>query len=180
VPVELEQIKSEIPSTTELLNQRFTLKGLESKINKTAYPLVHLATHGQFSSQQEQTFLLAWDQLIFASDLNDLLQNSETTSHTPLELLVLSACQTAVGDKRAALGLAGIALRAGARSTVASLWSINDQSTTLMMSRFYTSLAFEHLTKAGALRQSQIALLQNPRYNRPYYWASYVLVGNWL
>ncbi|HCF28309.1 MAG TPA: hypothetical protein DEV81_14160, partial [Cyanobacteria bacterium UBA11049] len=97
-----------------------------------------------------------------------------------IELLVLSACQTAAGDNRAALGLAGIAIKAGARSTVASLWSLDDESSALLMGEFYQELANRKVNKAEALRNAQLALLEEPRYSHPRFWASFVLVGNWL
>ncbi|NES82628.1 MAG: CHAT domain-containing protein, partial [Moorea sp. SIO2B7] len=98
-----------------------------------------------------------------------------------IELLVLSACKTANGDSRAALGLAGVAVQSGARSTVASLWSVNDRSTSVFMKFFYQELANTQkpITKAEALRRAQVKLLDN-QYKEPYYWAPYVLVGNWL
>ncbi len=100
----------------------------------------------------------------------------------PIELLVLSACQTASGDKRATLGLAGLALRSGASSTLASLWSVNDESTANLMSEFYRQLTEpnQFISKAEALRQAQLSMLKNPLYDHPYFWASFVLVGNWL
>lgn len=94
---------------------------------------------------------------------------------------MLSACQTAAGDNRATLGLAGAAVRAGARSTLASLWNIGDRSTAILMGEFYKELATAKVTKAEALRRAQITLFkQYPNYSRPSYWAAYVLVGNWL
>ena len=73
-----------------------------------------------------------------------------------------------------------VAVRAGARSTIASLWNLDDQSTAELMSKFYQELASKALTKAEALRRAQLALLQNPKYQRPMFWAPYVLLGNWL
>ncbi|MBD0343444.1 MAG: CHAT domain-containing protein, partial [Coleofasciculus sp. Co-bin14] len=100
---------------------------------------------------------------------------------SPIELLVLSACQTALGDNRAALGIAGVAVRAGARSTLATLWAVNDEATAALMVRFYQELANSTVTKAEALRRAQQSILKDPRYRQhPYYWAPYVLVGNWL
>lgn len=97
-----------------------------------------------------------------------------------IELLVLSACQTAAGDERAGLGIAGVAFQAGARSTIASLWNLDDESTSVLMNEFYQELANKKLTKAEALRHAQLALLQNPKYKRPMFWAPYILLGNWL
>ena len=179
VGVELTQIKTEMP-TTELLNQAFTAAALVKQINSTSFPVVHLATHGQFSSQADKTFILAWDGKIVVNNLINLLENGDQSDHNPIELLVLSACETATGDKRAALGLAGVAVRAGARSTIASLWTLDDESTPLLTAQFYRELVNKKLTKAEALRRAQVALLENSQYKRPRYWAAYVLVGNWL
>lgn len=92
----------------------------------------------------------------------------------------MSACQTAVGDKRAALGLAGVPVRAGARSTLASLWYVSDEATALLMTKFYEELAKKEVTKAEALRRAQQAVLQNNKFSYPYFWSAFVLVGNWL
>jgi CHAT domain-containing protein len=179
VGLELNQIKSEVSSSKILLNQQFTSTSLQKEINSLPFPVVHLATHGQFSSQAEKTFILAWDKPIIVNELDSFLRTRNTSSRNAIELLVLSACQTAVGDKRAALGLAGVAVRAGARSTLASLWNIDDESTALLMSHFYEELAKNKLNKAEALRQAQLTLLNNPNYEIPRFWAPYVLVGNW-
>ena len=93
---------------------------------------------------------------------------------------MLSACETAEGDKRAALGLAGVAVQAGARSTLASLWTVDDESGAPLISQFYRELATRTMTKAEALRQAQLSLLRDPDYRYPALWAPYVLVGNWL
>jgi CHAT domain-containing protein len=104
--------------------------------------------------------------------------------NSAIELLVLSACQTAKGDKRATLGLAGVAIRAGARSLVASLWVVQDDTTAVLMERFYKGLTTGKLSKVEALRQAQLSLLNDPDFPQmkrsPYYWAPFVLVGNWL
>lgn len=180
VALELQQIKSQVPSTTVLLNQQFTSIALQEKIKARPFPVVHLATHGQFSSQLDQTFILAWDKRIKVSELAYMLQSRELRQDSAIELLVLSACETASGDKRAALGLAGVAMQAGARSTVASLWALDDESSARLMSKFYRELADTPVNKAEALRLAQTALLQDSQYDHPYYWAPYVLIGNWL
>ena len=181
VPLELKQIQSEV-SGRVLLNQQFTEQAFETQINSQSFPVVHLATHGQFGSTIEKTFILAWDKVIQVNELSELLRARDERRPDAIELLVLSACQTADGDNRAALGIAGIAVRAGARSTIASLWSIGDESTALLMSQFYRELIDKQLPKAEALRQAQLFLLKhpNPNYQRPLAWAPYVLIGNWL
>ncbi|GAB4297916.1 MAG: hypothetical protein Fur0025_36160 [Oscillatoriaceae cyanobacterium] len=178
VEVEITEIQSEIPTST-ILNQDFTKAGLKAALEKTPFPVVHLATHGQFSSKAEDTFILTWDGRINVTELDELLRGSER-DRAPIELLVFSACQTAAGDDRAALGLAGVAVRSGARSTLATLWSVQDQATAMLMVEFYRQLALG-VTKAEALRQAQLSLLQGQRrFNHPFFWAPFVLVGNWL
>lgn len=179
VEKELKQIQSEVPSR-KLLNQDFTSEALQQQINSQPFSVIHIATHGQFSSDAERTFILAWDKPIKVNELNDLLRTREQIQPQAIELLVLSACETATGDRRAALGLAGVAIRAGARSTLASLWSVEDTSTALLMSQFYQELAKNQTNPAQALRLAQITLLKNPQYQSPVFWAAYVLVGNWL
>jgi len=175
---ELEQIRAEVPGEL-LLNQDFTSSAIQSAIDSVPFPVVHLATHGQFSSNAEDTFILTWDDRLNVNEINSLLRAREDSGRNAIELLVLSACQTATGDKRAALGLAGIAIRAGARSTVATLWSVSDAGTAELMVRFYQQLADTTITKAEALRRAQVELLKGD-YSDPFYWAPYVLVGNWL
>jgi len=168
-------------SISPLLDQQFTSKSLATEINSSSFNVVHLATHGQFSSQAKNTFILASDGPINVKQLDNLLRTRNQGRPEAIELLVLSACETAAGDKRAALGLAGVAVRAGARSTLASLWQIDDEATAIFIGEFYKELTNAKLTRAEALRQAQLTLIKNyPNYSRPGYWAPYVLVGNWL
>lgn len=159
-------------------NQNFTQENLRNLIAEVPFPVVHLATHGQFSSNIDNTFILDWNGKINVSDLDTLLKRPQ--GDRPIELLVLSACETVAGDNRAALGLAGVAVRAGARSTVATLWSVDDRSTAKLMLEFYQQLAnTDKVSKAEALRQAQLSLLKDSQYQHPFFWAPYVLVGNW-
>ncbi|WP_242046882.1 MULTISPECIES: CHAT domain-containing protein [Fischerella] len=177
VPEELQQIGSVVPAKP-LLNPNFTKVNLQQQINSGTFSTVHIATHGQFSSDPKETYILTYDKLLKSDDLNNLLRGSNEYSRRSIELLVLSACETAQGDNRATLGLAGIAVRAGARSTLATLWQVSDRSTAEVMGQFYQELTNPEMTKAEALHQAQLALFK--RYKAPYYWAPYVLVGNWL
>ena len=179
VTFEVNQIESEIPARV-LLDQTFTSTTLQRQLNSAPFPVIHLATHGQFSSKAEDTFILTWDDRINVKQLDTLLRAREKGEVKPIELLVLSACQTATGDRRAALGLAGFAVRSGARSTLATLWSVNDRSTALFMVEFYRELGQPGVTKAQAVRNAQLALLKQPQYEHPYYWAPFILLGNWL
>jgi CHAT domain-containing protein len=177
VQEELQEVGSIVPSES-LLNLKFTEANLQQKINSGAFSAVHIATHGKFSSDPEETYILAYDQLLKSSDLNNLLRINNQSSSKSVELLVLSACETAQGDNRATLGLAGIAVRAGARSVLSTLWQVSDRSTAELMGHFYKALTNPEVTKAEALHQAQLALFK--QYKAPYYWAPYVLVGNWL
>jgi CHAT domain-containing protein len=179
VEAELKQIQSQVPSEV-LLNQQFTKTTIQNQIDAVPFPVIHLATHGQFSSKAEDTFILTWDDRINVNELNNLLRTTDRQRSSPIELLVLSACQTALGDNRAALGIAGVAVRAGARSTLATLWTVDDEATSALMVRFYKELTNSTVTKAEALRRAQQSILLDPKYKQPYYWAAYVLVGNWL
>ncbi|HAX75484.1 MAG TPA: hypothetical protein DCY88_06570 [Cyanobacteria bacterium UBA11372] len=176
---EINKIQTELNSRI-LLNQAFTSSALENQIQALPFPVVHLATHGQFSSNAQETFILAWDKPIEVTELGALLRKREQAREEAIELLVLSACETATGDKRAALGLAGVAVQAGARSTLASLWSLDDESGAQFIGQFYQALSNRNLSKAEALRQAQLSLLRDPNFRHPRYWAPYVLVGNWL
>ncbi|PSB49160.1 hypothetical protein C7B80_02890 [Cyanosarcina cf. burmensis CCALA 770] len=179
---ELKQIKAEVPNSKELLNQSFVKSNIQNQINSNPFTVVHMATHGQFSSNLEDTYILTWKELLKIDELDNLLRTSDTSRYSPIELLVLSACETAAGDNRATLGIAGIAVRAGARSTLATLWAVDDRSTAQLMSEFYRQLADPNLTKAEALQKAQLALWNDKTqdWKRPYFWAAYVLVGNWL
>ncbi|MDJ0616408.1 MAG: CHAT domain-containing protein [Calothrix sp. MO_192.B10] len=177
---ELDSMQKLGITKTTLLEQDFTKKNLEKTVNIQPFGVVHLATHGKFSSKAEETFILTANGRIYVKELDELLKTREENRTEPIELLVLSACETAAGDNRAVLGLAGVAIRAGARSTLASLWQIGDNSTALFISEFYRQLITGKVTTAEALRLAQLKLLNDSAYTRPMYWAPYVLVGNWL
>jgi CHAT domain-containing protein len=179
VALESEQIAAKL-SAQIVLDKKFTYQTLKDYIEKAPSPLVHLATHGQFSSKLSDTFLLTWDGRITIQDLRQLLQSRSNQRTQPIELLVLSACETAEGDQRSALGLAGLSVRSGARSTLATLWAVNDASTANLMTEFYQAFSQRGISKATALRQAQLHILRDPQFQHPYFWAPFILVGNWL
>ena len=156
------------------LNQDFTWKNLQEQVINENYPVVHLATHGRFGGNAENTFLQAFEQQISLAELENLLSNSNET----IELLTLSACQTAAGNNRSTLGLAGVALRSGVRSTLGTLWFVDDAATVDLMRDFYQYLK-EGMTKAEALRQAQLNQIAAPGSHASI-WSSFVLIGNWL
>ena len=162
-----------------LENQDFQLASVQQELKETPYSIVHIASHGQFASDVRNTFLLTFDDKLTLDRLERFMSLSQYRDQ-PVELLTLSACQTAAGDDRAALGLAGVAVKAGARSAVATLWFINDQATSLLVTEFYQQLQNAKLSKAKALQQAQMQLLADRRYQHPGYWSPFLLIGNWL
>ncbi|MEY2832776.1 MAG: hypothetical protein RLZZ574_2034, partial [Cyanobacteriota bacterium] len=171
---ELNTIKQIFDKSEILLNQEFTKARLEQKLENSDFPVVHLATHGQFGSTADQTFILSGtnqgDPLINVNQFDNLLRAGNLKRSQPIELLVLSACNTAEGDSQAILGLAGVAVRAGARSTLATLWSADDEATANLMGKFYTNLSQNtQVSKARALRKAQLELLMesDSQYRHP-------------
>jgi CHAT domain-containing protein len=178
----LPHVEQEVAGITQKLrnqtfmNESFTPQNLAQASESRSFPIIHIATHGQFSSDEQGTFLHAWGEKMSIDQLRQILRDSELRHRSSLELLVLSACQTAVSDRRAILGLAGIAARSGAKSTLASLWMVSDESTALLMEEFYDALSDPRLTKAEALQQAQKLVMKE---THPYFWSAFVLVGNW-
>ena len=164
---------------TVLRNGEFTLANMERDLERTPYSIVHIASHGQFDRDADKSFLLTYDNRISMGKLEQFLGLSKFRTDA-VELLTLSACQTAAGDDRAALGLAGVAVKAGARSALATLWTVNDPASALVVSNFYRALRDPAVSKAKALQQAQLAALKDARYRHPNYWSGFLLIGNWL
>lgn len=174
---ELDAIGQQINSTPHR-NSNLDLTAIKTALAKTPIALLHLAIHGQFSATPNETFLQLWGDRLTVKDLGLLFEERTVNGLPPLELLILSACQTAQGDRRAALGIAGIAIQSGARSTIASLWTVDDDSTALLMQSLYNNLN-KDMPRAEALRQAQLMLLKNPEFSHPYYWSAFTLLGAW-
>ncbi|BAY37902.1 TPR repeat protein [Nostoc sp. NIES-2111] len=187
VPNEIKEIQKIFLNSKKLENEEFNQKNLETEIKKQAYPIVHISTHAQFGIIPEDTFLVAGNnQKLTINDLEKLLRQAGNISNS-VELLTLTACETATGDDRATLGLAGVALQAGAKSALASLWTVYDESTADVIADFYKQLRNSRMSKAQALQAAQIKLINakkipsiNDRYTHPYYWSGFILIGNWL
>ncbi|MGF1523319.1 MAG: CHAT domain-containing protein [Leptolyngbyaceae cyanobacterium] len=179
VTEEINAIKNIFPNNV-LLIEELTKKQLTENLKQQTFQVVHIAAHGEFSSDPERTFILLKEEALYARELDNLLRIQNTTEDS-VKMLVLSACTTAAGDKRAALGLAGLTVRSGSRSTLAALFEVEDDAAPPLMQHFYQSLRDDpELSKAEALRQAQIKLLDDPTLRRPVYWAPFILVGNWL
>jgi CHAT domain-containing protein len=227
----LKNVCNEIPKVTKkiggkkLLNGDFTRDNLKKELSKQAYPIIHIATHGQFGIKPEDTFIVTGDGIVqnqnksceeYAESTTQNTPNPQEKNNTntitfkeldslirqftrntqPIELLTLTACETAVGDDRSALGLGGVALQAGARSVLASLWAIDDEKTPEIAIKFYDNLLKEGNNKAKASQTLQkepkndkakaLQAVQKKfidgggNFSRPYYWSSFVIIGNWL
>ena len=169
----------DIEGGQELLDGAFTRERFQAELERLPYNVVHIASHGQFGDDPSQTFVLAFDGQLTMDDLEKGIKFGARRENA-LELLVLSACETASGDDRAALGLAGVALKAGARSALATLWYISDQAAGQLILNFYHNVQSDEFSKAHALQEAQRRLAADPRYAHPAYWAPFLLIGNWL
>jgi CHAT domain-containing protein len=178
VETELEAVKDAFGGRS-LVNSEFVARALEEALSEEEFGIVHIATHAQFTSQSDESFLLTYDGRIGMEELGALVERTRYQDE-PIELLTLSACQTAVGDERAALGLAGVAVRAGARSALATLWTVNDQAASDLVAEFYRQLAIPGTSKARALQLAQLSLLETRGYRHPGYWAAFLMISNWM
>jgi filamentous hemagglutinin family protein len=203
VPVELSTITKQLGSDKFFLNEAFTLSNLKSQRASEPFGIIHLATHGEFNpGAASNSYIQLWDTQLRLDQLRRLGWNKP-----PVELLVLSACRTALGDEQAELGFGGLAVAAGVKSALASLWYVSDEGTLGLMSEFYGQLKSAPI-KAEALRQAQIAMLKgqvnleggqlrlsggesvgvelppelassgNHNLAHPYYWAAFTMIGS--
>jgi CHAT domain-containing protein len=176
---QLENVETETTFVRDLiggdkfLNTQFTVENLTYQLKRNNYSVLHLATHGYFGGTAETSFILAYDQKISAAKLENILLQSRTA----VELLVLSACETAVGSDLALLGLAGVAARSGVASTLGTLWQVEDDEQFSMVEDFYIQIKENNLNKAISLQQIQIDKIRN--FAHPQQWAALNLIGDW-
>jgi len=181
----LPNVQSELDNISGLfesevyVDDSFLISKIEQNMRYGKHNIIHLATHGEFNSDPRKSFILTFDNKLTMDRLEDTV-GIRRYQEQPLELLVLSACKTAAGDDRAALGLAGIALKSGARSAIATLWFTNDVANAQLISIFYDTLKKGKKSKAQALRYAQTELIKEERFSHPQQWAPFLLIGNWL
>ena len=152
--VQESELISKSFAPTTLMDGTFLKGDLVDTFLRNDFRYVHIASHGQFSGRADSTFVLTYDGFLTLDDLENLIRPSSYRG-APVELLTLSACQTAAGDDKAALGLAGVAIKAGCRAALASLWFVSDQASALMVDEFYRALAKPGTSKATALQHAQ-------------------------
>ncbi|NEQ39601.1 MAG: CHAT domain-containing protein [Okeania sp. SIO3I5] len=202
VPIELQTISEKLWQGNIFLNEEFTKNNLMNQLENRLYPIVHLATHAEFKAgKANDSYIHLWNDKLRLDEVRKLRWNSEKA-----ELLVLSACRTAVGDSNAELGFAGLAIATGVKSALGSFWLVSDEGTLGLMTEFYSHLSNVKI-KAEALREAQLAMLrgevaiadgilrssgsrgevslppeleniQNKDFAHPYYWAGFTMVGS--
>ena len=200
VPVELSAITQSLWQGKSFLNETFTLENLKAQRQQQPFGIIHLATHANFQSgEPNNSYIQLWDRKLRLNQLPQLDWNNP-----PVELLVLSACRTALGNEEAELGFAGLAVQAGAKSAIGSLWYVSDEGTLGLMTQLYQTLKQAPI-KAEALRQTQLAMLQGQVYvqrgqliagdksvplpqelarlgdvnfQHPYYWSAFTMIGS--
>ena len=178
VSEELQELHKLLGSKN-LVDRQFLAANLEKELKEEQFSIVHVASHGEFSNDVDNTFLLTFDDKVSLDRLNQMIGVFRFRDD-PLELLTLSACDTAAGDDRAALGLAGMAIKAGARSALATLWNINDEAAVDLVIDFYRELKDSSISRAVALQRAQLKLINNPRYEHPGFWSPFLMINNWL
>jgi filamentous hemagglutinin family protein len=200
VPAEVSAIAGKLWQGKSFLDSSFTLRNLKTAREQQPFGIIHLATHGDFKSgTPNNSYIQLWDTKLRLDQLRQLGWNNP-----PVELLVLSACRTALGDEQAELGFAGLAVLAGVKSAMASLWYVSDIGTLGLMTDFYQQLNSAPI-KAEALRRTQLAMLKgevrledgklitpgaeislppelasqgNQTLEHPYYWSAFTMIGN--
>ncbi|MEC4819683.1 MAG: CHAT domain-containing protein, partial [Scytonema sp. PMC 1069.18] len=191
VSKEISQILNKIPGQ-KLIDEEFTTSRLETELSKNNYSIIHIATHGSFGTEPENTFIITGEKnaqtgenaILNFNDLDNKIRKNARNQRI-LELLTLTACETAVGDERSTLGLAGVAVQAGAKSAIASLWAVKDITTAQLATDFYEQLLKNSdMSKAEALQAAQKELLEGKeiegrKFTHPAYWSPLILIGNW-
>ncbi len=178
----LPGVKTEIQELTALgkskplMNDDFTVARFESEVATGRYGMIHVASHGFFGDSAHDSFLMAFDDVIRMDDLQRVIADKSTQGGA-IELLTLSACETAEGNDRAPLGFAGAAIRARAKSVVGTLWAVSDEAASQFMEAFYSDMRKHR--KAEAFAAAQRSLIASTRFSHPFYWAPIVLIGNW-
>jgi CHAT domain-containing protein len=162
-----------------LMDNQFVVPSMEREMKEKGVGIIHIASHGVVENDVNNSFLLAYDDKVTMDRLSQLVGLLQYRQN-PLELLTLSACETAVGDDRAALGLAGVAVKAGARSALASLWFIDDKATSELVGEFYRQLQDPSVTKAVSLQRAQQKIMSEPGHEHPSFWAPFLLINNWM
>ena len=197
VPVEIDIVAQNLWEGKSFLNEEFTVNNLKQTQNSNPFGILHLATHAEFlPGEPANSYIQFGDRKLRLNEIRELGLNNPL-----VELIVLSACKTAVGDRDAEYGFASLAYQAGVKSALGSLWYVNDSGTLALMSKFYGELK-ESPIKAEALRRAQVAIIQGKvrlengkliagdfefdlppeipeeKLTHPRYWSPFAIIGN--
>ncbi|RLC08366.1 MAG: hypothetical protein DRI57_24150 [Deltaproteobacteria bacterium] len=175
---EIEKVRAVTGDAEVLLDRKFTTDNLRSVFRDRGCSLALMATHGVFRGSARETFLVTYDGRLYMNQLEELIRLGKYREKQ-VDILFLSACQTALGDERAALGLGGLAVRTGVRSAIATLWPVDDRATSEIVTRFCVNLKAGS-SKAEALQNARKKLMDTPGYSHPAYWAPFLLIGSRL
>jgi CHAT domain-containing protein len=175
---ETNGIANIVTSVKKYLDEQFTKQRLEDELSRERdLAFVHFISHGNFGGTKSRTFLQAYDSSISLNELEKFLGKEELN----VNMVVLSACQTASGNERAILGLAGVTVRQNAQAVLGSLWFVNDEETARLMQYFYRNLYGGIMSKAEALQQAKVELMHSdPHKTHPLIWSGFTLIGNWI
>ena len=176
VDTELEKLSSTLSSPV-MKNEQFTRANFEQAILE-GQNIIHIASHGIFSGNPEQSYVMTYDRILTINDLISLFQ-TEAFTDKPVDLVSFSACETAEGDDRSPLGLSGVVVQAGVRSAIGTLWEVFDEAAQKIFVNFYQNYYTQGMTKAQALQKAQLALLKSQGFNHPVYWGGFILTGDW-
>jgi len=210
----LPAVAVEVPTLTEViwrgqdfLNEEATLEKLESVAAKQRFGIIHIATHAEFKPGKiNESYIQFWNSKLRLQQLNELSRKLKWNRTPKVEMLVLSACRTALGNEQAELGFAGLAVQAGVKTAVGSLWYASDQGSLALMTEFYSQLQTAPI-KTAAMRQAQLAMLKGQvrfenaqlvlsdnrhiplpskiappgkiTLSHPFFWSGYTMIGNW-
>ncbi len=181
----LYKVKKELTSIKEMMggiilfNEDFTIENFKAQLKAQPYDIIHMATHAVFGGSPDNTYLLTYDGKFTINDMDRLLSAGRAQGQG-IDLLTLSACETALGDEKAAFGLAGVALKAGAKSALATLWETDDRASLHLIELFYKNMIMNNMPKVKALQEAQKELILSSDFGHPAFWASFLLIGNWL
>lgn len=201
--VEVDTLGGQLWQGTRFLDEETTVDNLKSINRQQSFGILHFATHADFQKgKAKNSYIQFWDRKVNLKQLRSLSKELEWHN---IDMLVLSACRTALGNEEAELGFAGLAVGAGVKTAVGSLWKVNDEATLGLMSEFYSRLKSAP-SKAEALRQAQIAMLkgqvrseggqlilasqtaiplpaeilaEGEDFTHPYFWSAFTVIGNW-
>jgi CHAT domain-containing protein len=207
VATEVSLLTNNIWSGQKLLNEQSTINNFQALSSQDRFGIIHIATHAEFKPGAiHHSYIQFWNAKLRFDELRQLSQKLQWQQDPKVELMVLSACKTALGDKEAELGFAGLTIQTGVKTALGSLWYVSDEGSLALMTKFYEQLKTAPL-KSEALQQAQLAMIkgqvrledrqlqldeekllplspevgvrENMNLSHPYYWSAFTMIGNW-